>query len=194
MKIDDKIFVFDDIIDKDYQNKIENLMFGPKCNWFYQYDVTKPIDNVQARPGFSHHFFIKDVGESSEHHQFLLPLIRQSLNKINFKYNNILQGRSFLQLPLNLKDRHIVDTPHIDAIIPHFVVLYYVIDNEANTIIYENKFKGKNYDEIPIKKDLVIKQKVKPKKGRVVMFNGFHWHTAEQPENNVRCIINYNVI
>ena len=37
-------------------------------------------------------------------------------------------------------------------------------------------------------------KRVTPKSGRVVMFNGRRWHTAAQPVNNVRCIINYNVI
>jgi hypothetical protein len=26
------------------------------------------------------------------------------------------------------------------------------------------------------------------------MFNGKHWHTSHQPEYNVRCVVNYNVI
>ena len=42
--------------------------------------------------------------------------------------------------------------------------------------------------------DLKIKQKITPKMGRVVVFNGKYWHTAEQPEHSNRCIINYNII
>ena len=76
--------------------------------------------------------------------------------------------------------------------IPHLVVLYYVNDSEAQTIIYEDKFD--TVENRPKISELKIKQKVTPKQGRVVMFNGLHWHTAEQPEENVRCIINYNVV
>jgi len=39
-----------------------------------------------------------------------------------------------------------------------------------------------------------VYKRVTPKQGRVVIFNGLHWHTAEQPKDNVRCIINYNLI
>jgi len=28
----------------------------------------------------------------------------------------------------------------------------------------------------------------------VVIFDGLHWHTSNQPEHNVRCVVNYNVI
>ena len=42
--------------------------------------------------------------------------------------------------------------------------------------------------------DLKIKKRVTLKAGRVVMFNGKHWHSSHQPEHNVRCVVNYNVI
>ena len=41
--------------------------------------------------------------------------------------------------------------------------------------------------------NLTIKQRVTPKQGRVVLFDGWLMHTAEQPINNVRCIVNYNL-
>ena len=36
-------------------------------------------------------------------------------------------------------------------------------------------------------------QRITPKQGRVVVFDGMYWHTAEQPTKDVRCIINVNV-
>jgi len=191
MKLDDRILVFDDIIDINYQIKIKDFLFSNLFPWYFCKDVSFTNNNVQQRPGFRHNFVI-DKKVTSDFHNEVIPLIIKSLNKINYKHTEILQGRSFFQLPLNIPDRHIVDTPHVDADIPHLVILYYVNDNEANTIIYENEFEG--YDKVPQFKDLKVKQQVKPKQGRVVLFNGKYWHTAEQPEHNKRCIINYNVI
>src|SRR5210317_1107006 len=167
MKLDDRILVFDDIIEKDYQNKIKNFLFSNSFPWYFCKDVSFTNNNVQQRPGFQH-YFVLDKKVTSDFHNDILPLIIKSIKKINFKHTGVLQGRSFFQLPLNIPDRHIVDTPHVDADIPHLVVLYYVNDNEANTIIYENEFES--YDKIPNIKDLKIKQKVKPKQGRVVLF------------------------
>ena len=98
---------------------------------------------------------------------------------------NVLQGRSFLQVPLNLKNRD-GDTPHIDILDRNnfFVVLYYVCDSDGDTIIYNETKESDQY---------TIKQRVTPKQGRVVIFDGLLMHTAEQPLNNTRCIVNYNL-
>ena len=95
----------------------------------------------------------------------------------------VLRGISFCQLPLNLKERT-VDTPHIDLEEDHFVMLYYVCDSDGDTIIYNEKVKSENY---------TIQQRITPKQGRVVLFDGACYHTAEQPLNNMRCVVNYNL-
>lgn len=173
-----KIHVFDDIIDKNHQEKLKKIMLGKNFPWFFSNDISYENNKEQSRPGFKHYFVI-DKKINSSLHEYILPIINNALKKAKFKYKDILQGRSFFQLPLNIKDINQVDTPHIDFNEPHVVVLYYVIDNEAHTIIY---------------KDKKLFKKVKPKQGRVVVFNGSYWHTAEQPKQNKRCIINYNVI
>jgi hypothetical protein len=167
---------------------------GVSTTGYIRTRCSSSVDNpFQKRPGFKHHFVSPDGVERSKFHKDMMPIIESSLEKINFKKSyNVTQGRAFLQVPLNLSDRHIVDTPHVDSQSPHLVVLYYVVDNEAKTIIYENKFEG--YDKRPNIKELKVKKMIVPKQGRVVMFNGNHWHTAEQPENNIRAIINYNVV
>ena len=190
--IGDEIYIFDDVIDNDYQNKIKETFFGKNFPWFFVDDISYADNTIQKRPGFSH-FFIDDREINSKHHSFILPLITNSLKKINFNHTCLTQGRAFFQLPLKLDDEKQVDTPHIDSFFPHLVVLYYVCDNEADTIIYKNKYKGEGKDK-PNINDLIIEKKIKPKQGRVVMFNGYRWHTAEQPKETQRCVINYNAI
>jgi len=36
-------------------------------------------------------------------------------------------------------------------------------------------------------------KKVKPKQGRLLIFDGSVVHTAYQPKKNIRCVINFNV-
>ena len=50
-----------------------------------------------------------------------------------------------------------------------------------------------SWDDIPYAEEVNVLKKVKPKQGRVVVFDGLHWHTAEQPTKDVRCIINFNI-
>ena len=186
--IKNNIYIFDDIIDKPSQKQIQQILFN-QAEWTFCPDVTNP-NNKQQRPGFSH-YFVKDKQEVSKYNQNMMKILNNATAKINFKRKDVLQGRSFLQLPLNLIDRSI-DAPHVDADQPHLVVLYYVNDSDGETVIYENKFQG--YENVPMFKDLQEKQRVTPKAGRVVLFDGFYWHTSYQPVHNVRCIINYNLV
>lgn len=188
---ENKIVVIDEIINKEYQLLIKKNLFDNFFPWYFTSDVTHSEDNFQQRPGFSHQFInLKTSKIVSSLHKLLVPLIQESCKAINFNITKITQGRSFLQLPLNLKE-NTVDTPHIDDVNRHLVVLYYVNDSDGDTIIYENLYDKKNK---MIFNNLKIKQKVSPKMGRVVLFDGWLYHTASQPRNDNRCIINYNVI
>ena len=183
----DDIFIFDNIIDSKAQKQIQHIVFD-KIRWQFIADVTNP-NNKQQRPGFSYHF-LKDNKTVFDYHSDMIQMIDAACDKINFKREDCLQGRSFLQLPLNLKDRSI-DVPHVDADIEHLVILYYVNDSDGDTIIYD--YKSKNENDIPYFENIKEQKRIKPKQGRVVVFDGLYWHTAEQPRNDIRCIININL-
>ena len=198
--LNEKIYVFDDIIDLDLQNDIKNLLISDyqyngkyPFPWYYIDDITvdEGDPKSQRRPGFTHEYVAyegieKSTGKQvSRFHEVFVILLQNACKKLGIMDINVLQGRSFLQVPLNLQNRD-VDTPHIDI---HdrdnfFVVLYYVCDSDGDTIIYNETKESDQY---------TIKQRVTPKKGRVVIFDGILMHTAEQPLNNTRCIVNYNL-
>ena len=199
--LNEKIYVFDNIIDLDLQEEIKNVLvsdyvyYNQPFPWYYVDDITVSFDdpNSQRRPGFTHEYVKyegkeKSTGQQlSRFHNLLLPILKNACLKMEIKDINVLLGRSFLQLPLNLKNRD-VDTPHRDIYDRDnfFVVLYYVCDSDGDTIIYNERKESKTY---------TVKQKVTPKQGRVVLFDGGLMHTAEQPINsNVRCIVNYDLI
>ena len=201
----DDIYVFDDIIDKPYQELIKETLTGGDAPltidtvdepfpWYYTSDVTDNSHEgpFQGRFGFSHEYVNLEDGICSDFHNLFLGLIKNSCKKINIKKIDILQGRSFLSTPTNIP-RDDVDTPHVDMVAPHFVMLYYVCDSDGDTIIYNEKTKFDNCRP-DSKINFTIKKKVSPKQGRVVLFNGIHFHTAEQPNHNLRCIVNYNLI
>ena len=198
MILDKEIYVIDDFIDAEYQKIIRNILMGcyqyrkKDFPWYYTEDVTGHYNDPdsQYRTALAHYYVSLDsednlTGERiSEFHYLFLPMLEDVCKKMNFKNVNVLQGRSFLQFPLNLKDRT-VDTPHVDLYRrKHFVALYYVCDSDGDTIIYNERERLENY---------TIKQKVTPKQGRMVLFDGSLMHTAEQPLNNARCVVNYNL-
>ena len=196
MILEKEIYVIDDFIDAEYQKDIRNVLMGEfqykkeDFPWYYIEDVTAAGDpGNQLRRALAHEYVgYVDGGKIGEklsifHHLFL-PMLKDVCRRMNIKNINVLQGRSFLQFPLLLKDRS-VDTPHIDIYNKeHLVVLYYVCDSDGDTIIFNEREELGTY---------TIKQKVTPKQGRMVLFDGSLYHTAEQPLNNVRCVVNYNL-
>ena len=197
MILDKEIYVIDDFIDTEYQEDIRNILMGDyqyrkkDFPWYYTEDVTGANDpDSQHRSALGHDYVVLEdednpTGERiSVFHYLFLPMLKNVCREMKIKNINVLQGRSFLQFPLNLKDRT-VDTPHIDIHDrKHLVALYYVCDSDGDTIIYNEREKLGTY---------TIKQKVTPKQGRIVLFDGSLYHTAEQPLNNIRCVVNYNL-
>ena len=188
------IEVFDDIIDKSLQEEIKSIMLI-NCSEFPYYflsDVTSGDLGNQGRPGFLH-LFCDNFKENSEHFSMIRPIIDYTAGKLKLKLPQIIKSRAFLQVPLSLKD-YTVDNAHIDDKRPHIVFLYYVTDGDGDTIIYDKKWeKGIQNMNSEETEKLLIKKRVTPKQGRVVVFDGRYWHTAEQPRQNNRCVINNNI-
>lgn len=185
------IYLIDDVIDGFTADRIEKQLYSLNFPWYFTPDTSYGSANVhQQRPGFLH-WLIKD-GQQSSYLKLVEPLITNGALAIQKKEVDVIQIRSFLQLPLNPEyTGKNIDTPHIDLFEPHWVFLYYVNDNDAETVIYSNKMKNQN--DIPLFDDLKEAVRVKPKKGRMVIFDGMHWHTALQPHTGPRCIININI-
>ena len=190
------ILVIDDFIDKDYQEDIKDYLMGDylynneQFPWYYIDDVTAAYEEGnQGRPGLSHVYVeYNEDGTSeivSDFHEVFLPLLSKACQVLQVPTANIVQGRSFLQFPLNLESTD-DDTPHIDLDEGerHIVVLYYVVTSDGDTVIYNERTESDTY---------TVKQRVTPKQGRVVIFDGGLYHTAQQALKNIRCIVNYNL-
>tara|TARA_B100001057_G_C22822470_1_gene939975 strand:+ start:1141 stop:1725 length:585 start_codon:yes stop_codon:yes gene_type:complete len=188
-----KVWVFDDIIDEVYQNEIEETLFSNNFSWYFIQQIASPPVGPVPRPAFQHQFVHKGGEVNSDWNEMTMRIVNSSCKKIGLQYDKVHQGRSFFQLPLSNINKDILDPVHIDdENIPHMVVLYYVKDSDGDTIIYNNHYEKDK--EKPLDNNLEIKKTVTPKKGRVVIFDGWFWHTAQQPSNDTRCVINYNVI
>ena len=72
----------------------------------------------------------------------------------------------------------------------HFAVLYYVNNSDGDTIIYNQHYSGKVYDQ----SELSIFKTITPKAGSIIIFDGSLFHTNYSPEkNDFRCVINMNL-
>ena len=190
-----KILVFDDIIDLEYQERIKSILLGDETfedyyfPWYFTQDVTKQKDKDSQKRSAFFHGYVRDNDDTigtidSVFHYLIVSLLESACNKIDKQSVNVIQGRSFLQLPINYKGER-EDSPHIDTSDDHFVMLYYVCDSDGDTIIYNEQKKSDSY---------TVQKRITPKQGRVVLFDGSYYHTAEQPTDNIRCVVNYDLI
>lgn len=101
--------------------------------------------------------------------------------KHDIKYDKILRARVNV-LPLSNQDKyHYI---HIDNVISHYVFLYYLHDSDGDTLFF-NKRRGDS-DE-----NMEIIDRVSPKAGKAIMFDGLQFHSSSPPkENAFRSVLN----
>ena len=170
-----KIVVIDNIVNELEQLYIKKHLFDD-TKWSFIEDVSLKDNLHQRRPGFKQYFNTKNLNDSIYN---IVVNVRKKLKmKPLYAKGDILEARSFLQLPLNKE--YIgegVDTPHLDRTEPHLVFLYYVNDSDGDTLLFNDK--------------LDIIRRVKPKKGRMLLFEGNTLHTSSHPtKSDYRMCIN----
>jgi len=189
------IKIIDNFIPVSYQEHIKQLVRSNEFGWYYTHDITDPTKVINNSPGFRHVFVAENGTVCSPHWNFFAPLVHYGCEQAGIQTSSVLRARSFLQLPLNqdfLPKK--LDDLHIDTHIDHLVILYYVFDSDGDTLI-SSKYKENGVLETGCSiEDHDLVQRITPKQGRVVLFDGSMYHTAEQPKNNVRCIINIDVM
>lgn len=123
-----------------------------------------------------------------------------------FAQNNNLEILEILRIKFNLmlNNKNIknkVNKPHVDfskkffesnsysSDTKHFVLLCYINDSDGSTIIYNEKDPFDNLNE------LSIKEKINPKAGRAIFFEGDQYHSSSFPsEHSKRMVLNINII
>lgn len=186
------MLVIDDFIPRSLQERYKRWILGDQFPWFFTEDVTFG-SGAQKRPCMSHRLYNNGNKISPLDVDYLGHL---GAEKFGFDLTRIEEGKTILQFPLSTgvigSDVDFLHTD-IDPHHPHLVVLYYVIDADGDTIICDLRNDG--YQERNLRHtDHQVLARVTPKQGRAVIFDGSYYHTAEQPKNGMRCIINLNVV
>jgi len=86
----------------------------------------------------------------------------------------------------NIKSNNFYNVPHTDDTLPHISVLLYLNDSDGDTIFFNERYEG-----IKVRPSSVsIKQKVSPKKNRIVISDGY-FHASTNPiKSNYRIVYN----
>jgi len=161
--------VFDDLVDVDTQNTIENILFSNAFPWFYN---ELSVGESEHYTKYNHeyydyiqmsHVFVRDGVGNSNYCKKILDRLLQS-TKIQSPVIRCKANLKFTAPNGNL-DSH--NKPHYDQEEDHYVGLYYVNDSDGDTWLFD--------------KDEKVKVRVSPKKGRWLFFRGNLLHAASHP-------------
>jgi hypothetical protein len=182
------ILVYDNLLDQQEEDHIENFLRDPKFPWFlsigYNHYTTDKncIDansnkNSQECVLLTHVFYLDSVKNSDNYllSDFVLNIF---LNKTNYSFKSLTRSKANLQLVSKTTDA-LHTTPHIDSNKDHKVLIYYVNDCDGDTFIFQN-------DEV---------ERISPKKGRFVLFDGSYYHAAGlAKDSDFRINLNFNLL
>lgn len=197
MFIIDDIVVLDDFLPEQYQDLIQQQLVAENVNWHYMQDITYDVDKIkeinvsESKPAFAHKFYDREKGVISPAYGLILPIVYFACDKVKFRITEIIAVRSFLTIPLPTHlDR--VDHPHVDREVSHLNVLYYVCDSDGDTVFYDKTFRDIPPSKVTVE-ELKIFQRVTPKKGRAVVFDGSRYHASTRPTTGSRIVVNFGV-
>ncbi|MDG1825463.1 MAG: 2OG-Fe(II) oxygenase [Henriciella sp.] len=165
--------IVDNIIPEAEQARIEQALFGFDMPWTL-YANTNAAD-LKTKPGDAPQFvhgFIQDGGVLSGHAAIPTSIVEGA----GLPAASILRAKANI---LMREPEELVHPRHIDEPNPHLVMIYYVNDADGDTCL----FKGKE-----------IVQRIAPKRGRAVFFNGATFHASSSPlKARFRCVVNLNL-
>jgi len=99
--------------------------------------------------------------------------------------NNVFRSKINM-LTIDPREEIVCNTPHVDDVDPHWVMIYYINDSDGPTTFFDQYYDGQ-------KKAPKFSSSVTPKKGKFVVFNGLQFHASSAPRQTTqRCVININ--
>ena len=200
------VYVFDDIIPLEQQEHLKDIMI--RKGWWKMYINTPAfpnprVDNGYRNPGMAF-YTVWDKKPVHQFHTEFVPILKEACKRVGKDYDTstVVTGRAFAQFSQVDGDYTRLNAPHIDRSEKHLVVLYYITNGTGDTVIYENMLDkektpdDKDNTDVINRMDFKEKNRVTPKQGRAIVFDGHHWHTSGQPKDmgGLRIIMNYNLV
>jgi hypothetical protein len=170
------VLIYDDVINHDTLEKINNLFFNDDFPWFFA--ETTAQNEFNFKDTFEHfqfvHWFIRESKINSQY----INVLEDILKDLPIRLDNIIRAKANF-LPQVMHDKDEFNNPHIDMYQKHKICIVYLNDSDGDTFIFND--------------DKKIIQRVSPKKGRVLIMDGSFIHTSSHPiKSKYRIIFNIN--
>jgi hypothetical protein len=186
--------VFDNIIDEKEQTELSGyflnsvfpyyLSAGFNFNTVSQKLFEKNKDLHTKESKLLVHTFYNEGKVISHSYSIVEALLHKFIIKTNLNFKTIFRAKLNLQFKNENYDEKNYTTPHIDSTNEHKVLIYYPINSDGNTILFKKE--NEKY---------TIIDKIEPKQGRFLLFDGNTYHAAQPPmKNDFRLTLNFNII
>ncbi len=193
-----QIYTFDDIITIEEQEQMLHFVTTTDLVWTFEKNITGHYGGKQDK-----YYPANVLPKIKLKNHFIDSLINKiqvnATNKLNLNFIENYRYKINWTKPLDFTYNPI-DLLHVDSHLQHIAMVYYVNNSTGDTHIYDNK-EGNNvevyqkYSNNNINySNLKLIEKVSPKMGRVVIFDGGLHHHAEYPQSGDRFIINFNFV
>ena len=201
--LNNEITIFDDFLDLEQFNVLQEQIMSMQFPWFYNKHVSMlpEHNNIQdplakETDGFHHVFYDKSDNAKSFTFSILNNLFIALEQKLNISTKDMLRIIASMKTPkINFTEQN-YNLPHIDYNFPHKSLIYYINDSDGDTRIFNEKFVlTHNGSGIGFRDKFHIRERVTPKSNRLLLIDGLIYHTASNPiEAERRVIININCL
>ena len=178
------------VIDNVLSDKVSHYIFERCANlrWTFVPDISFGSEAKRNVPGFSYNFYLHEQFNNvkretivAQEYDYMAPVLLSCFDAlgVNLGLEDVFRSRARLTLPRpELPEAERIDNVHVDYSFPHLVLIYYVNSTDGDTIIYENN---------------KIVERVAPRRGRCMLFDGSLLHASSTSTLSPRIIINNNI-
>lgn len=176
--------IIDDVMPAVMQDQLIDICTQPEFTWSFLIDATYLKDQIIAKkldkpkyPSFSH-LAINNYRPVSSAATLLSSMILCISDKAELDPGIVFRARLGLYLPIANAPLH--NNMHVDHSSPHMVALYYVNDTDGDTFFFN--------------RNREVVERVSPKKGRMVVFDGHTLHASSMPSKDYRISLNIGYV
>jgi hypothetical protein len=180
----------ENFIPKSYADILEDIICkSPEFTWTYTPSTNNSNTSLMKRDALSYeseqlvHGLYLEGAKKSPFFDVVFPFFYFLEDKTGI----VLDGIERMKANMLLRKSHGPDaynTPHTDIPDANYKsLLYYVIDSDGDTFIFNETVKDKD------KKDLTVKKRVAPKKGKAVVFDSNTWHASSNPQDHANRVV-----
>lgn len=179
--------MFYKVIDNAISEKYSRFIFDEivKVPWTFVPNLSYSTSNNTETAGFSYNFFLNKNYTSTgteirnSEYNYVIPMLLSAFDHlgINCDLSSVFRSRARLTIQ---RDQQKIEDMHVDYSFPHLVLLYYVNTTDGDTVLYS--------------KDNEIIERISPRRGRCVLFDGSINHASSTSTLSPRIVINNNIL